>query len=208
MSQIQLHADMLQRTQLPGEKIDISIIKTLNNKLPPPLSDRSLLEIVLHNLNLEYAQAIKGLRVRTIEDLAEIGREEEHFNAHMSRLKSPPRRLLEDPELGGPILSSNNSGPSSYLQVSRALKYQSSSVVDSCGKTPNSEAKSSPLVSSRRDSRQCWDCRTKGHSYFVCRSKPTVFCHNCGKEEVFTLNCDCSPRRRYSSGEKHFTPRF
>lgn len=89
---------MYDRGQLKDEKIDrfISIIKHLNSKLVNPMSDEELLdEILIENLTKEYAKMIRGKRIETIEDLANVCRREEAILHKHSIYEEPPQRLRD-----------------------------------------------------------------------------------------------------------------
>lgn len=96
-SATKLKADIMLRTQIANEKIDyyISVIKTMNARLTFPISGPELLSIILDNLHLDYARILKGKRVSSLEELAEICREEEKLLEKERKYQPPPARLFK-----------------------------------------------------------------------------------------------------------------
>ena len=39
--------------------------------------------------------------------------------------------------------------------------------------------------------RCCWRCKEQGHDRFNCKNKSKIFCSYCGKDDVFTYDCNC-----------------
>lgn len=93
----QLKADMHERTQVTHERIDyyVSLMKTMNERLPKPMSDDAFLEMIIENLTPEYTDMIRDKEVDSLEELAEICRNGEKIVERKKRYKPPPARLLK-----------------------------------------------------------------------------------------------------------------
>lgn len=206
---IKLQTDVLQRTQLPNEKIDryISVLKTLNNRLPVPIADDQLLPIVKHHLHPDYADMIKGQFIPSLDILAYICRGEEERRSQLSSYAPPPIHLLKDPELGNADRAHHEQESSPAAQRAsnpwkpRIFRAEAMDKNDSV--TPPKEDPPQSPVAKRRNL-HCWNCREVGHSYFVCRKTPNVFCYNCGRPEVFTRDCGCGAKRFSRDGHRVF----
>lgn len=199
-SDIQLKTDILQRTQIANEKIDhyIATIKAMNNKLSRPMSEAELKEIIHNNLHPEYYRWVKDQYIRNLDDLAYCCRKEEEHDRHMQQYVPPPQRLLRDLESEKPEVKNFGQTSSRFPRDGRHFSSSAKVIVHS----PEEKPAGNPELRKR----ECWNCRQPGHSFFVCRQMPTVFCHNCGKKDTFTLDCDCPQRgARFSKGNSSGT---
>lgn len=206
-SQTQLKSDLYQRTQVSNERIDhyISIIKTMNEKLLHPLYDDELFEIIRDNLHGDYIQMIRNVRVRDLEQLAEVCREGEKLLDRERKYQPPPSRLLRqyvDPEESPQrrvAFENRDSSPHhntvrSSAVTSTADKSKPSYRSNNSRNSPDAREKSNQSDKHRKHL-ICWNCREPGHTYYTCLDDRKLFCYNCGNPGVHTVKCSCQKER-------------
>lgn len=189
ISVTKLKSDIMQRTQLENEKIDnyVSTILTLNSKLPKQMDQDELLTIIIDNLHPEYDKMIKDTTINSLEDLITRCRKEEKILEKASRYAPPPTRLTNvysDLDYETKPSYENKKSQERFNQC-RAVEVNAVGLEKSFSKEKGKE----------RGKLICFNCKEPNHSFYTCRKMPTLHCYNCGKDGVFTADCECSSNR-------------
>lgn len=121
----QIKADMYDRKQVEHETIDdfIAVVRHMNSKLETPMKETDLLEdIILDNLHPKYLKMLRGIRIRTLEDLKYTCRKEEEIIRKTELYVPPPARLI-DPYPDPPTYSRHRSRRDYYYSEDRRRSF-------------------------------------------------------------------------------------
>ncbi|KAI8126690.1 hypothetical protein CVS40_3298 [Lucilia cuprina] len=173
-SSFDIREEIRNRKQKPGESFDsfFEAVYTIMDKLPTPMSDLELIEILARNLRPDIRQDLLYVPVHSIPHLRKLVQmrenflSEEHVRRNMvPRLPNPkyPRRLA--------ALSADEINESSQFpdEISTEISVDAVQNMEFNGK--------------------CWNCEEIGHHWQDYLKDRSVFCYGCGEKQVYKPNC-------------------
>lgn len=179
-----LREEIRNRRQKPGETFEafIDAVSTIIDKLPSPMSETELIEVLTRNLRPEIRQDLLYVSVHSISHLRKLVQKREHFlsDEHVRRNLTVrggnvpgPRRLVAEID-GKEEMTNESQNEKTDLSVNALVQ-------------PPRKPK-------------CWNCDDSGHNWEDCLQERRVFCYGCGAIGVYKPNCDkCRARKLNSS---------
>lgn len=220
-SDIQRKIDLLQRTQAHLETMDhfTASVKSLNTKLKKPLTDDELLELIKQNIHPDYVDFIYNKNPSTLQELEKLAREFEKRKNLKKAYRPPPGKLLTDEEFGDLSLHKKESTSGNFTPNKNFYKTKTAATQIECGTIPRIEegqqivfttpvrtTSTSPVPASTQSTQTgsinkicCYNCKQLGHVFQNCRLPRRIFCYHCGKDDVFSPDCDCASYKSYTN---------
>lgn len=179
-----IREEIRNRRQKPGETFDgfFEAVSAMQDRLPTPMLESELIEIVTRNLRPEIRQEMLYIPMSSISQLRHLVQVREHFLAdeHVRRNligrglnNFPPRRQVSElnvtPDFEDRIVETE-------LSVD---------AVRQCA--PESK---------------CWNCDESGHHWQDCLQDRQIFCYGCGAKRVYKPNCQKCVSKKFSKNLK------
>lgn len=218
-SATKMKSEILQRTQIKGEKIDvfISVVQNMNTKLETAIPDNEIFTIIQDNLHPDYLDLIQGKRIYGLEHLRDICREGEKFLEKSSSYVPPPSELLQaerradkrnkvtegnasikhavsfdDRRDNSPHLAASTVSPNASPKRYSSSRSNRSKTPPRKTMSPNRGQVASANVERSRKER--WESRN---------FSPNLTCYNCNEKGHSFYACEKSPTRFcYNCGTK------
>lgn len=175
------------RKQRPGEVFDVFLdaVTTIMDRLPDPIPDEELVEILIRNLRPDIRQDLLYVQISSLSHLRRLVQRRENFlnDEHVKRnlawrnatAPQPSRRNIAEIEIGENEVSGSDREPDQFVDA-----LQKSAV-----------------------SFSCWNCDGIGHHWQDCVEDRRIFCYGCGLKDTYKPNCSrCSSKK--SSFPKNF----
>lgn len=187
-SSFDIREEIRNRKQKSGETFDMfyESISSIMDRLPTPLSEMELIEIMTRNLRPEIRHELLYIPINSIPHLRKLVQMRESFlnDEHVRKNFSgriptqfPTRRIAEvNIDLEEPLMSDMN-------EVSVEAIHRNDT-------TP-----------------QCWNCDQFGHYYQDCLEDRTVFCYGCGAKNTYRPQCQKCISRKSSKNYKPSVPK-
>lgn len=187
-SSYDIREEIRNRKQKPGESFDIyfDAVSTIMDRLPSPMSEMELIEILIRNLRPEIRQDLLYLPVHSI--------------THLRKLVQMRENFLNDEHVRKNLASRNNINfaPRKYV-----AELGNSNLADATDATAESDVSVNAIhgpISSK-----CWNCDGTDHNWLNCLQDRNIFCYGCGTKGVYKPNCEkCTSKRQQFS--KNFKP--
>lgn len=173
-----IREEIRNRKQKANESFDafFEAVSAIMDRLPRPMTEEELIEILPRNLRPEVRQDLLYVRINSISHLRQLVQTREHFlndeyvrkNLAMRHpgISQIPRRHVADIDIAVD------------LDISEDPVHN----VDAFHKT---------VVNS-----QCWNCDETGHHWQDCLHDRTIFCYGCGAKNIYKPNCvECRARK-------------
>lgn len=146
------------------------------DRLPTPMTDEELIEILPRNLRPEIRQELLYVKIHSISHLRQLVQTRENFlsdeyvrrnlSSRAPGINSAPRKYVADIE----------------IQKNTDSNFDSEPNVDALDKVGSHS--------------KCWNCDEIGHHWHDCLRDRTIFCYGCGAKNVYKPNCvDCKDRK-------------
>lgn len=170
------------RKQKPGESFDCfyEAVCTIMDRLPTPMSELELIEILARNLRPEIRQELLYVPVHSIPRLRKLVQMRENFlsEEHVRKnfaSKNPnvnfPRRIAD---------ISTDDIEETFLE---SEQYETKITVNA--------------IQNITFNGKCWNCDEIGHHWQDCTKDRSVFCYGCGEKQVYKPNCvKCTSRKQ------------
>lgn len=174
------------RKQKTNETYDtfFDSITTIMDRLPEPIAEGELIEILLRNLRPDIRQELLYIQITSL--------------SHLRRLVQMRENFLNDEHVRKSLAYRPNILPTQRRNISEL------EVMDQ--EVPYVDDTSDNFVEAvhRTDSTfTCWNCGEAGHHWQDCLKDRTVFCYGCGLKDTYKPNClRCASRK--NSGSKNF----
>lgn len=180
-SSFDIREEVRNRKQRPGETFDIffDAVLAIMDRLPTPMSDSELIEILARNLRPDIRQDLLYVPIHSISHLRKLVQMREYFLNDESVRKN---LLARNPTYSAPRknISEINSG--------NANEYTDEVEDVTC--SVNAIQGKDPL-------QKCWNCDEVGHHWENCLKDRTIFCYGCGAKRVYKPNCTyCAEKRK------------
>lgn len=187
-SSFDIREEVRNRKQKPGETFDsfFDAISAIMDRLPTPMSDSELIEILARNLRTDIRQDLLYVPIHSIAHLRKLVQMREHFLNDESVKKTLSAR------------NQNSNIPRRYI-----------SELDSNSNETEIEnieelACAIEAIRGKEVVTKCWNCEEVGHHWENCLKDRTIFCYGCGIKNVYKPNCiKCATRKQNS---KNFRP--
>lgn len=173
-----IREDIRNRKQRANESFDtfFEAISALMDRLPTPMTDEELIEILPRNLRPEIRQELLYVKIHSISHLRQLVQTRENFlsdeyvrrnlSSRAPGINSAPRKYVADIE----------------IQKNTDSNFDSEPNVDALDKVGSHS--------------KCWNCDEIGHHWHDCLRDRTIFCYGCGGKNVYKPNCvDCKERK-------------
>lgn len=189
-SPFDIREEIRNRKQKPGESFDIyyESISSLLDRLPNPLSEIELIEIITRNLRPDIRHELLYQQIHSISHLRKLVQMREsflndeyvrrNFSARNPNTFVPRRHVAE--------IECENSDTNSKFE------FQAEPNIDAINKT-----KSAP---------RCWNCDQQGHYFEDCLHEKTIFCYGCGAKNTYKPQCSTCLNRNSSKNSKISVP--
>lgn len=182
-STFDIREEVRNRKQKAGESFDsfYEAVSSILDRLPAPMSDMELIEILTRNLRPEIRQEILYIPINSIPHLRKLVQMRENFLndeyvrrnlAHRSNNFLPRRQVAEISDFKGE-------------DVESSLK--------------NSEAIHAIQNATKR--KICWNCGEQGHYWEDCLGERRVFCYGCGAANTYKPNCSFCANKKLNSSK-------
>lgn len=180
-----IREEIRNRKQKPGECFDsfFESVSAIMDKLPTPMSELELIEILARNLRPEIRQELLYVPIHSISHLRKLIQMRENFLSEEHVRKNFISRSLNQyvPRRIAGITDSNKEDCSEPAE----------NFVEAIQK--------SEIIS------KCWNCEEVGHHWENCLRERTIFCYGCGAKQVYKPNCSkCAEKGQNSM--KNFRP--
>lgn len=182
-STFDIREEMRNRKQKPGESFDsfYEAISTIMDRLPTPLSDMELIEIVTRNLRPDIRHELLYVPVNSIP--------------HLRRLVQMRESLLNDEYMRRNFAARNANAIAPRRQISE-IEVETGFI----GNDISPEMEVNAMDTSNFVAK-CWNCDQAGHHWQDCLEDRSIFCYGCGAKDTYKPKCPkCSARR-----SKNFT---
>lgn len=169
-SSFDIREEVRNRKQKAGETFDSFFdgVLAILDRLPSPMSDMELIEILARNLRPEIRQDLLYVPIHSISHLRKLVQMRENF-------------LNEESVRKNSNLRNQNTMPRRYISE---IDSASENMVENEEFDPSVDA-----VQSCEFARKCWNCDELGHHWQNCLKDRTVFCYGCGLKNIYKPNC-------------------
>lgn len=176
-----IREEIRNRKQKPGESFDsfYEAISNIMDRLPIPLSESDLIEILIRNLRPDIRHELLYVEVQSFSQLRKLVQKRESFlnDEYVRRnftARNPnnntfaPRRQIS--EIDANINPINNQTEGQDISVD-AVQHSNS--------IP-----------------RCWNCDEPGHHWEDCLQDRSIFCYGCGEKNTYKPQCqNCLSRK-------------
>lgn len=181
-----IREEIRNRKQRPNESFDafFETISGLIDRLPSPMTETELVEIIQRNLRPDIRQDLLYVSIGSMFELRRLVQKRENFlnDEHVRR------NLATRP------------------QNSNFVARKHIAEVDEDNQIENHNELNENFVEALQKTEQnqkCWNCDTSGHHWQDCVQQRTVFCYGCGVKNVYKPNClKCNIKKQ--NFPKHF----
>lgn len=156
-------------------------ISAIMDKLPSPMTDNELLEILPRNLRPEVRQDLLYININSISHLRQLVQTRENF--------------LSDEYVRKNISSQNQTINPTTRRYVADLEIEDNYEIPEDA-TNNVDALYKTGVNSK-----CWNCDEIGHHWQDCLHDRTIFCYGCVAKSIYKPNC------KYSMSRKSIQPK-
>lgn len=173
-----IREELRNRKQKQNENFDtfFEAISAIMDRLPVPLSDEELVEILPRNLRPEIRQDLLYVKIDSVSHLRQLVQTREHFlndeyvkkNLAMRHtgFNIVPRRQVADIELDDDV--------NDFEDI-----------------PTNVDALHKPNLNNK-----CWNCEEIGHHWQDCLQDRRIFCYGCGAKHIYKPNCvECRAKK-------------
>lgn len=155
------------------------------DRLPSPMSDMELIEVLARNLRPEIRQDLLYVPIHSISHLRKLVQMREHFLNEESVRKTHLTRN-QNPAMSRRYIAEINSAPeniSDNRDIDGAIEaIQGGGIIT-----------------------KCWNCDEIGHHWQNCLQDRTIFCYGCGVKNIYKPNClGCAFKK--NNAAKNFRP--
>ncbi|KAI8118623.1 hypothetical protein CVS40_9745 [Lucilia cuprina] len=189
-SSFDIREEIRNRKQKTGESFDMfyESLSTIMDRLPTPLSEMELIEIITRNLRPEIRHELLYIPIHSIPHLRKLVQMRESFlnDEYVRRNFSartanqfPPRRHIAEIDFAHeqPMPLDVNDKPS----------------IDA--------------VQRDETTPRCWNCDQFGHYYQDCLEERTIFCYGCGAKSTYRPQCSKCIAKKASKNYKNNAPK-
>lgn len=181
-SSFDIREELRNRKQKPNESFDnfFDSALAITDRLPTPMSDAELVEIIARNLRPEIRQDLLYVPIHSFQHLRKLVQMRENFHneEHVRKnigVRNPntnfaPRRNVAEID----------------IEEEYTLDSETTHAVDAFQKNEFNS--------------KCWNCDSTGHHWQDCLEERTIFCYGCGDKNVYKPNCSkCLSRKQNAS---------
>lgn len=181
-----LKEEIRNRKQKIGETFDIFFdnILSIMDRLPTPIPEMELIEIVSRNLRPEIRQDILYIPVHSIPHLRKLVHMRETF-------------WNEDQVRRNLGLRSQNY-PLGKRQISEVELNENSDIQTSHTNEVNALVASEKVI-------RCWNCGEKDHFWYDCIKERKIFCYGCGEKDTYKPQCPKCAAKKISISKNYPT---
>lgn len=180
-----IREEIRNRKQKQGESFDVffDTISAMMDRLPTPMTEAEIVEILIRNLRPEIRQEILYVPVKDVSHLRNLVQMREHFlnDEHVRRnlFNRSSQNYLSRRQIAG-------------IDFSREIN-------DVVGETEMSV----DALQEYQKRTKCWNCDQLGHHWENCLEDRQVFCYGCGTKKIYKPNCtNCLTKKN----PKNFNP--
>lgn len=178
--------EIRSRHQGPQEQIGLFVaaMENLFSRLPQKPTERERLEIMRNNIDPYYIDRLSLIKITSTRDLIKFCRKLDETrvrveNANQTHVPRSNRQSLLEPDLACKTLSVNLA----------AIHPPSPPTINTTYSAPTPlKQRPTPPASAKRLT-NCWNCKTSGHSFRLCKEPLTVFCFKCGSPGNYFASC-------------------
>lgn len=175
-----IREEIRNRKQKPGESFELffEAISTIMDRLPSPMCETELIEIITRNLRPEVRQDLLYVPINSIP--------------HLRRLVQMRESFLNEEYVRRNFSARSTNFSSGRRQISEILSDHEPNYQDS---HEERELK----VDAVRPSEHvpcCWNCDQPGHRWEDCLQIRTIFCYGCGEKNTYKPQCQTCINRK------------
>lgn len=173
-----IREELRNRKQRTNESFDafFEAVSAIMDRLPCPMTDNELIEILARNLRPEVRQDLLYIKINSISHLRQLVQTREHFLSDEYVRKNLPSRAI----------NTNNV----------ARKYIADIQGEDANESTEDLMQNVDAIHKTMSSSKCWNCDVVGHHWQDCLHDRSIFCYGCGAKNVYKPNCiECKTRK-------------
>lgn len=182
-SSFDIREEVRNRKQKAGESFDqfYEAVSAITDRLPTPISEMELIEIIAHNIRPEIRQDLLYIPIYSIPHLRKLVQMRENFFSEEHVKKNFLSR------------NQNQYFPRRIAEISDSTE-STTAEIEECSDFAVEAVQKQEIVTN------CWNCDEIGHHWEDCLQSRRIFCYGCGAKETYKPNCiKCATRKQNMS---------
>lgn len=182
-----IREEIRNRKQRIGESFDIfyEAISAIMDRLPTPIGESELIEIVTRNLRPEIRQDLLYIPINSMP--------------HLRRLVQMRESFLNEEHVRRNLASRNSNTIANRRQISE-INSDTDLISSEC-------CDDIDAIRQQDNVPCCWNCDQPGHYWEDCLQERSIFCYGCGAKKIYKPQCQKCIARKSKNFKGPFPPK-